>query len=126
MRRERPVSRPYALRFIENRFSLRGTLRIVVLAAILGGVLNGNSTARAADVAVFVAPVTLRIPANGAAGLFVPGAGATVTREDAIASLERGSVENALLGGKPSGRPRIRVYERGFRGSRPKWVIAVA
>ncbi len=98
------------------------------MAAILGGVLNANSTAKAADVAVFVAPVKLRIPANGAAGLFVPGAGATVTRKDAIASLERGSVENALLGGKPSGRSKIRVYEGGFgfRGPGPKWVIVVA
>jgi cytochrome c551/c552 len=37
-------------------------------------------------------------------GLFVPGAGGIVTREGAIASLRRGKVENALLGGKPGGK----------------------
>src|SRR6266536_1933252 len=78
MRRERPVSRPYALRFIENRFSLRGTLRIVVLAAILGGVLNGNSTAAAAQIPVVAIPpngwIGLRPSSNVAFGLYVPGA----------------------------------------------------
>jgi len=40
----------------------------------------------------------------GALGLYVPAAGAKVTLEGAIASLRRGKVENALLGGKPSGK----------------------
>jgi cytochrome c551/c552 len=39
-----------------------------------------------------------------AVGLYVPAAGATVSRAGTIASLERGKVENALLGGKPGGR----------------------
>src|SRR5438093_7683396 len=37
-------------------------------------------------------------------GLFVPGAGGKVSREGAVASLRRGKVENALLGGKPGGK----------------------
>jgi mono/diheme cytochrome c family protein len=37
-------------------------------------------------------------------GLYVPGAGATASRAGAVASLERGKVENALLGGKPGGK----------------------
>jgi mono/diheme cytochrome c family protein len=37
-------------------------------------------------------------------GLFVPGAGGSVTRAGAIASLRRGRVENDLLGGKPGGK----------------------
>ena len=40
----------------------------------------------------------------GAVGLYVPAAGAKVTREGTIASLLRGKTENALLGGKPSGK----------------------
>ncbi|WP_205687905.1 hypothetical protein, partial [Ciceribacter ferrooxidans] len=35
---------------------------------------------------------------------YVPAAGGTVSRAGTIASLERGKVENALLGGKPGGR----------------------
>jgi cytochrome c551/c552 len=98
------------LRFIENRFSLRGTLRIVVLAAGLGAALNGNSTAQAAQVPVVaVSQVPARIQGPVAAGLYVPGAGANVSRAGAIASIERGEVENAVLGGKPDGERRIRV-----------------
>ena len=45
------------------------------------------------------------LPPNAVAvGLYVPGAGGTISREGAIASLERGKVQNALLGGKPGGR----------------------
>jgi mono/diheme cytochrome c family protein len=40
---------------------------------------------------------------QAALGLYVPGAGGTISRAGAIASLERGKVENALLGGKPGG-----------------------
>ena len=44
------------------------------------------------------------IPAAAAIGLYVPGAGGSVSRESAIESLRRGKVENALLGGKPDGK----------------------
>jgi mono/diheme cytochrome c family protein len=37
-------------------------------------------------------------------GLYVAGAGGQISRRGAIASLERGKVENALLGGKPGGK----------------------
>jgi hypothetical protein len=43
-------------------------------------------------------------PLPGAIGLYVPGSGSTVSRAGTIASLERGKVENALLGGKPRGK----------------------
>jgi cytochrome c551/c552 len=43
-------------------------------------------------------------PLPGAVGLYVPGAGATVSRAGTIASLQRGKVENALLGGRPGGK----------------------
>jgi len=49
---------------------------------------------------------------QGAIGIFVPGAGTTVTRASALASLLRGKVENAVLGGVPSGRPLIRLARR--------------
>jgi cytochrome c551/c552 len=78
------------------------------LALTLGALLNGNSTAQAGQVRVEASPLQLR-PGPGAAGLYVAGAGATVTRARAIAALERGSVENAVLGGKPPGKRKIVV-----------------
>jgi len=41
---------------------------------------------------------------RGAVGLMVPAVGDTVTRAGALASLERGQVRHALLGGTPHGR----------------------
>jgi hypothetical protein len=46
---------------------------------------------------------------RGAAGLVVPGAGPTVTREGARAALVRGRVRNAVLGGTVGGKPLIRL-----------------
>jgi hypothetical protein len=56
-----------------------------------------------------VKPGTIsRLPAAEAAvGLYVAGAGGTISRKSAIASLRRGKVENALLGGTPSGKPLV-------------------
>lgn len=45
---------------------------------------------------------------RGAVGLMVPAVGATVTRSGALASLERGKVVHALLGGTPKGKVLIR------------------
>ncbi len=44
------------------------------------------------------------MPPSAAVGLYVPGAGGTVSLEATIASLRRGKVENALLGGTPGGK----------------------
>lgn len=43
-------------------------------------------------------------PLPGAVGLYVPGSGSTVSRAGTIASLRRGKIENALLGGRPHGK----------------------
>jgi len=51
-----------------------------------------------------VPPGTTYVAAPVALGLFVPGAGGTISREGAIASLRRGKVESAVLGGKPGGK----------------------
>jgi cytochrome c551/c552 len=53
---------------------------------------------------------------GGAAGLFAPGAGPTVSRASALASLRRGAVVNSVLGGTPSGRPKIVVTVGGRSG----------
>ena len=48
-------------------------------------------------------------PSGAAFGLYVPASGATVTRAGTLAAIERGRVENAALGGVPSGRTKIRL-----------------
>jgi cytochrome c551/c552 len=95
------------------------------LLLLLGAALNGNATASAAPVAVVVVP---RLdPADyagrGAVGLMVPGAGATVTRTGALASLERGKVTPALLGGVPRGR--VLVRPTSSRGSNPTIYVSL-
>jgi hypothetical protein len=47
---------------------------------------------------------TFVVRGQAAIGLFVPGAGGTISRAGAIASLRRGKVENDVLGGLPSGQ----------------------
>jgi hypothetical protein len=57
---------------------------------------------------------------DGAVGLYVPGAGATVSEARTIRALERGRVENAVLGGQAPGKPRIELErEPGRAGIRP-------
>jgi len=67
-----------------------------------GWLLNASSTAQAARPVIYV--LHEGIPPGAAVGLYVPGAGGTISREGAVASLRRGKVENALLGGKPGGK----------------------
>ena len=69
------------------------------------GALNTGSTALAERPQIHVVPPGQMPP--GALGLYVAGAGGQVTRAGAIASLRRGKVENALLGGKPGGKLRV-------------------
>jgi hypothetical protein len=53
---------------------------------------------------------------EGAHGLLVPGEGATVAGENALASLLRGKMGNAVLnGGKPGGKPQIHLSRHPAR-----------
>jgi cytochrome c551/c552 len=78
---------------------------------VAAAALSAASAARAARPVIHVVPLGTRPP--GALGLYVPGAGGKVSRLGAIASLERGKVENALLGGKPSGRVKVTLVRGG-------------
>jgi hypothetical protein len=62
-------------------------------------------------------------PADTAVGLYVPGAGGTISRRTAIASLRRGKVENALLGGTPSGEPLVDLSSRPPPASGPRQAV---
>jgi cytochrome c551/c552 len=69
------------------------------------GFLGASETAQARPTIYVVASGTIPrfILQPAAFGLYVPGTGGTVSRDAAIASLRRGKVKSALLGGKPSG-----------------------
>lgn len=75
----------------------------------MGLLLLASNASAAPRVAVRVVPVfppKLYAP-RGAVGSMVPASGSTVSRATALASLTRGKLENALLGGKPKGKPLI-------------------
>ena len=75
----------------------------------MGLLLLAPNAAAAPQVAVRVVPLfSPRLyAARGAVGSMVPASGSTVSRATALASLTRGKLENALLGGKPKGKPLI-------------------
>jgi hypothetical protein len=71
---------------------------------VTAGLLGASTVAQAR-------PTIYVVPSNGdfgirggAVGLYVPGAGGTVSRGTSIAALRRGRIENAVLGGKPHGK----------------------
>jgi len=91
----------------QPRFGRRAASARAILTVVLGtlGAIAASGTPVAAaaaerSVAVIVVPsFALESYADrGAVGLFVPGAGATVTRERALASLVRGRVVSSLVG----------------------------
>ena len=63
-------------------------------------------------------------PAGAAVGLYVPAAGATASRASAIASLRRGKVEPAILGGKPGGKLVVDLHF-GLPSPRPSHAVYV-
>jgi len=79
--------------------------RIVAAGIVAAGLLGASSTAQARPT-IYVVPSQGGFGSRGlpAFGLYVPGAGGTVSRAGAIAALRRGAVENAVLGGMPHGK----------------------
>ena len=75
----------------------------------MGLLLSATNAAAAERVAVRVVPrfPQERYASRGAVGSMVPASGSSVSRATAIASLTRGKLVNALLGGKPKGKPLI-------------------
>ena len=72
---------------------------------MLFGVLAAAAQAR--PVAVVIVPSDAPFPTSGAQGLFVPGAGDSVSGESALAALLRGKTKKSVLGGVPGGKPLI-------------------
>ena len=73
-----------------------------------------TAPAQAARVSVIVVPPfdPATYAGRGAVGLFVPGSGENASRAGALASLVRGKVQPAVLGGTPSGKPEIALATR--------------
>ena len=71
--------------------------------------MSASNATAAPRVAVRVVPLfpPKLYASRGAVGSMVPASGSTVSRATAVASLTRGKLENALLGGKPKGKPLI-------------------
>ncbi len=88
-------------------------LKAGLAALVLFGVLAAAAQAR--PVAVVVVPSGDPFPTNGALGLFVPGAGDSVSRESALAALLRGKTKKSVLGGVPGGKPLIALSTRPAR-----------
>src|SRR5205814_202737 len=81
------ASRPYDLRFIENRPSLRAKVFTAIVA--VGLLLLVGNAAAAPRVAVRVIPLfsPKRYTSRGAVGSMVPASGSTVSRGTALLSL---------------------------------------
>jgi hypothetical protein len=86
---------------------------IVALGVVLAAAVAPSAGAAPTEpvAVVLVAPFDPIFDSpKGAHGLLVPGEGATVTGEHALASLLRGKMGNAVLnGGKPGGKPLIHL-----------------
>jgi hypothetical protein len=67
-----------------------------------------------------------KLARRGAVGVLVPGVGPRTNRRQALAALLRGAVENARLGGVPSGPPLISADAvTGFPTSRPVIILTL-
>ena len=87
--------------------------RIVAVGIAAAVLLGAASTARAGPVIYVLPPGPIPpsfVKEPFALGLYVPGAGGQISRDSTIASLVRGQVENALLGGKPGGTPIAELH----------------
>ena len=87
--------------------------RVAIAGVAALGVLVGAGPARAEAVSVLVVPAqeVWAQADRGAVGLVVPGAGATVTREQALRSLTTGRSVSGLIGDR-DGEPLIAIATR--------------
>ncbi len=86
------------------------------------------STAKAGPAIYVLPPGPIPAPSGGepfALGLYVPGAGGQISRASTIASLVRGKVENARLGGVPGGKPIAELHFGVAPADAPRPVVYV-
>jgi len=83
-------------------------IRAATLALVVFSLMVGDAQATQ-EFRVYVEDMPLQSYPEGAVGLLVPGAGPETSREQALAALVRGKVENSLRGGIPKGAPVIEV-----------------
>src|SRR5215217_212578 len=96
--------------------------RAAALALVVFALLAGNAQALQGGFNVYV--VDGAFPTDeGAAGLLVPGAGPETSREDALASLLRGEVQNSLRGPLPNGGQAINLAQLYGSPPKPPYII---
>jgi hypothetical protein len=88
-----------------------GVLRAATLALLVFSLMVGEAQATQEFEVHVGGEMPLRDYPGAAIGLLVPGAGPETSREQALAALLRGKVENSLRGGMPAGPPLIRVSQ---------------
>src|SRR5437763_16896773 len=108
---------------------------VVLLSAAAGGVFVGGAGAQTRPPqqplrVMIISHLRIadlsRLERRGAVGLLVPGVGPTVNRREALAALVRGAVENARMGGVPSGPPLISASApSGFPTGEPEIIVAL-
>ena len=96
--------------------------RAAALALVLFAVLIGDAQAVQRGYNVYV--VDGPFPAvDGSAGLLVPGAGPETSRDQALASLLRGEVQNSLRGPLPEGGQAINLAMLNGSPPKPPYII---
>lgn len=88
--------------------------RLIIALVALGWMAGAAQSAHAGVVVVERLDLAAETERGAAVGLSVPGAGPTVTRESALNALLTGRVESSLVGGTPSGPPKIRLDDEGL------------
>jgi len=96
--------------------------RAAALALVVFALLAGDAQALQGGFNVYV--VDGAFPTHeGAAGLLAPGAGPETSREDALASLLRGEVQNSLRGPLPNGGQAINLAQLYGSPPKPPYII---
>ena len=105
---------PSTDRLGDGRYGLGMTRVAIAGVAALGALVTAAGPARAEPVAVLVVPAqeVWAQADRGAVGLLVPGAGATVTREQALQSLTTGRSVSGLAGKQDHEEALIRIATR--------------
>jgi hypothetical protein len=113
------------------RRAVPATLVVLVLAGLFAAGAGARTVPPQQPMRVLIVPrITdaefARLAQRGAVGLMVPGVGPTTNRRQALAALVRGAVQNARLGGVPSGPTLISADAvTGFPTAHPVIIVVL-
>jgi len=99
--------------------------RVAAVALVLLALSGGQANAVSRGFNVYLIDGPFPADAQGAKGLLVPGAGPETSREQALAALVRGQVQNSLRGGLPEGQQKIRLTPLLGAPPKPPYILVV-